>query len=321
MNEIILLLPSNFLNEINKREKNKAFGFLKKIENFRPELLKREEEEEEKKKYDIDIINESIFKMINQIFGLKYEETIILIGKGKIILKLILENNPKQYAILIYSLDKNFFLLYEFKIIFNEEQYLNEFINNFKSNGINSALNNLNFDKENKNIIYDNKKIIEIIYKNPNIKNSDNKKIGNKNNELNISKSEIKTNEINEEKEQKKIINLESTNLNEKKNKSYQSDNKNNEINNNKINENNKSIQKLKNKEEYLLLGETKKQILILINYNSFHKNLKQKLKNSKCNIQEELIYLVNAQWKIIFIDFYSYEDIIQNINIGQDIS
>ena len=228
MNEIILQLPPNFFDELNKRVKSKGFGLFKKVEYFESKLFKKEEEE---KKYEIDIINESIFKIINEIFELKYEESIVLMGKGKFIIKLINENSSNQNIALIYSLKNNIFLLFEIKIVFEKEEYLNDFINNFKTKGINGTFNNTTFDEENKYIIYNHEQKIGIAYKNPNINKKDIKRIDtdNKKNESNIEKKEIETNEINDKKEKK--INLESSkNLNKEENNSIDSDKKKIEI-------------------------------------------------------------------------------------------
>ena len=70
-----------------------------------------------------------------------------------------------------------------------------------------------------------------------------------------------------------------------------------------------------------MLSDLTKKEILLMINYNKFNLDLKEKLKNSKNNIRELNINFINEIWINEFKQYYLYNEIFEKINIYQEIS
>ena len=71
------------------------------------------------------------------------------------------------------------------------------------------------------------------------------------------------------------------------------------------------------------LLNEcTKKEILALINYSKFKRDMKKKIINSKDGHFEEMnIYLVNENWINKIKNFYCYDSIIEKIDIKKEIT
>ena len=182
------------------------------------------------------------------------EERDILIGEGKIIIKLILNGTPPQYTLIINSIDNKDYILFESLIDVKTDALLNQYLDNLVTFGIMNSLNKFDFSKNDKYTINNNNNIIVTAYSNKGIKITQNK---DKDSKLNAQNNDSKTNEL-REKNNNKVINDEKTNknikinnLNEKSIKN--NDNTKNNNTNNNTNTNNINFNNIINKEENLL--------------------------------------------------------------------
>ena len=183
MKEINQKISKDFINKLNniKENENEKYNYLKNIENFECKLENFEDGDNKIYYYDnYEIINESIFNIIREVFNFDIEgqEIYIFIVNSKLIFKLILNKKITQYSLIFISFE-NFFIkkerLFDNLINYKEEKYMNNYLDNNYFNTLRKSyllksIKDLNFEND-KYEIYDSfNNIIGIVYKNNFIK-------------------------------------------------------------------------------------------------------------------------------------------------------
>jgi len=330
LNELINgFLPNEHLININNKEKNLQ---IKNNKNMN-------ENKEIDYKDNIEIIDDNVKNHMIDLFGCIYvEERKIIFRNQKIIMDYKLENNiligdlenytfipeiminfepkkPTDYYLSLFQTKGYFSIINELKknnfaFIRNENEEIRvkvQNINNHKNTEFSSIINN---DNDNDNYNYNDKNENSQFDINDNIN-------GNQNDNQNIINNTPNTllyqqNELGNDLEGNFFSDKEEVN------KNILNDKNENQI----IEEQNKKSISTEGFREYYnkthnqkeLLPFTQNDIRALILYYFFYLELEQDIKNSNTNIKTSECYLINKNWMNEFKYFYSYEELVKDI-------
>jgi len=283
--EIIKLIPTGFLNNINEISQNKEKT--KKLYNSEYSTIKIKEKKNLYYLYEeIEIINEKIQNMIRELFQVKFEDKKkFLFGDKKIIMDF---NIMPQSSIIIGNFNKNYFesnILLTFTSKFESEKFFKKFYSE-KYESIEAKYLNFGNNKEiilktNSNIIGRAFKIYELENDISNINENGNNNVSTTNETIQIS---ISLKDNNNQNNIKQLQNQQNIKIN-------------------KI--------KLPYFKEY--------QIKALIAFYYFNEDLKIKIKKSedttKTYITDSECYIIDENWMKNYKKIFLYDELVKQID------